>query len=1169
MTRGKYRSRLSEKLLAVINKQIETIDDEAIKEIVSHVCHSARKNKKALGDDPERFVDEILRQIRSRLLLTAVNPLLANLDTFFRNQGDVGLETIYNLEEELGQTLVEQYEEAMGVAVATAIVDDDFSEIDDLVTDACRLEAIRTKFIAYFESFSTNDFFRDLSELRSTLKLKDNFQLYVYACALRFKNTSFPLFYFPIEIALSNSILTIKTDPHLLINKKAIDFAASEIARETEHHIGFPLSERIVYVAEDESLLQHAQQLLDDLTSTLTMNGAIDLRQIRAQKVARSQITIDNSLHFAAFDQSDESLLNDFEDLLERLATDDQVAVDFSGLINSFMCEEPISLEAYVDREWAALDLPGRLVYDSPVPLNEEQRKIISALNAKDGRFIAVEGPPGTGKSHTITACVFDAILRRKNVLVLSDKKEALDVVENKIRQTLKSVRLNEDLQDPILRLGKQGSTYGKILSTRTIEELKHSHKVAKANEGALAAEIERKETWLKEQIGGIQDAVSAIEMPKIIELQQQEKRFDFLPMDSEEALRRETFRRGVQAATILIDFLEDSLIRTLIANCGYGMDGSGLNQFFEVQRKISEAKKKIQITAEMQPFVTFEKANIDVLGELIDGYATARKPIIGYLFSKSEVLRLNRKLSNAFGHKNSYRGHKIVESLRAAHHGFRNALSDLELLDLRSEIEVDAAFFQLLRQVDIGSEVIERCRVALARLSEGIENDEDGLFESFGLSSDDFSVLSGDAAPEVKLRFSELAQHALRTETIMKAFAAVPELDYADELRELEHLQTKRLADTLDERVVEFANTKRNAAAQIKQIIKKKQKFPKNLFENLREAFPVMIAGIRDYAEYVPLERDLFDLIIIDEASQVSIAQALPAFIRANKVLVLGDKNQFSNVKTENASKAINQIYKATILEQFRREVTPDVTMLNQIKMFDIKTSVLDFVERIANLKIMLRKHFRGYPELIGFSSKYFYQAGLQAVKIRGRPIDEVIAFHPVQHDAMHELRSNTNVPEAEAIVEKLVGMANDDNPPDVIVITPHNEQQRLILDTVQKLPGGPEVADKLRLRVFTFDTCQGEESHTVMYSMVATEHRDRLNYVFASTLEQSDTVDDNLRLQRLNVGFSRAKERIWIFHSKPIEEYKSAVRIALSYYRSEERRVGKECRSRWSPYH
>ena len=26
---------------------------------------------------------------------------------------------------------------------------------------------------------------------------------------------------------------------------------------------------------------------------------------------------------------------------------------------------------------------------------------------------------------------------------------------------------------------------------------------------------------------------------------------------------------------------------------------------------------------------------------------------------------------------------------------------------------------------------------------------------------------------------------------------------------------------------------------------------------------------------------------------------------------------------------------------------------------------------------------------------------------------------------------------------------------------------------------------------------------------------------------------------------------------------------RVSVDYYRSEERRVGKECRSRWSPYH
>ena len=70
------------------------------------------------------------------------------------------------------------------------------------------------------------------------------------------------------------------------------------------------------------------------------------------------------------------------------------------------------------------------------------------------------------------------------------------------------------------------------------------------------------------------------------------------------------------------------------------------------------------------------------------------------------------------------------------------------------------------------------------------------------------------------------------------------------------------------------------------------------------------MICSLRDYAEYIPLERELFDIIIIDEASQVSIAQAFPAIIRAKKMIVLGDRKQFGNVKTSNASKEMNTSY-------------------------------------------------------------------------------------------------------------------------------------------------------------------------------------------------------------------------------------------------------------------
>ena len=84
------------------------------------------------------------------------------------------------------------------------------------------------------------------------------------------------------------------------------------------------------------------------------------------------------------------------------------------------------------------------------------------------------------------------------------------------------------------------------------------------------------------------------------------------------------------------------------------------------------------------------------------------------------------------------------------------------------------------------------------------------------------------------------------------------------------------------------------------------------------------MIAGIRDYAEYVPLEQGLFDLVIIDEASQVSIAQAFPAFVRAKQLVVLGDKRQFSNVKTTNASRDINAKYTHEIIDNFRQNSAP-----------------------------------------------------------------------------------------------------------------------------------------------------------------------------------------------------------------------------------------------------
>ena len=125
-------------------------------------------------------------------------------------------------------------------------------------------------------------------------------------------------------------------------------------------------------------------------------------------------------------------------------------------------------------------------MYRSPIPLNEEQRKIQAALKNPNCRFIVCSGPPGTGKSHTITALAFDAILNGRNVLVLSDKTEALDVVENKLTNTLNNVRLDANFQNPILRLGKSANTYHKIISPDMIGKLQAQHRVASSKKTEL-----------------------------------------------------------------------------------------------------------------------------------------------------------------------------------------------------------------------------------------------------------------------------------------------------------------------------------------------------------------------------------------------------------------------------------------------------------------------------------------------------------------------------------------------------------------------------------------------------------------------------------------------------------------------------------------------------------
>ncbi len=97
------------------------------------------------------------------------------------------------------------------------------------------------------------------------------------------------------------------------------------------------------------------------------------------------------------------------------------------------------------------------------------------------------------------------------------------------------------------------------------------------------------------------------------------------------------------------------------------------------------------------------------------------------------------------------------------------------------------------------------------------------------------------------------------------------------------------------------------------------------------------------------------------------------------------------------------------------------------KLKKFDIKTSILEFFEFISNYNAQLLKHFRGYKEIISYSNKFFY-GDLQAMKIRGKNINEVLKFSFVKHDEKQEVIRNTNSLEIDFIISELEKLKEQD---------------------------------------------------------------------------------------------------------------------------------------------
>lgn len=1146
---GKYTAPISTMLRDLIRQTVEAIEDDVIDRINQSTLEYAKSQRAKAIEHPERYVESVQIHFVEQAGTRIVQPLLRMLENSFKEAAYSAIESVYDVEADLTDTIAARTLEQFPTAINTLIVSGDNGPMQDVLAEFFTPKDVRARIQVFFDDFATADAFQELRDLQHALRSTENQSLYLYLCDIRFGSHSFPLFYIPASLEYKDESreFLIEFDPHLLVNKQAVDWILQEQKGEATTLPISPIVDRILYLDGKRSFIEEMESVLNRLIPSLDIAADIDLRKAVIQQATSPTLKLSTSSYFAIFDKADEALVNDYEELLAAFNAEQQGASQlFENIIRGFVFDNPVSAQQSVESTWDALSIPDRLVASTPIPINEEQRKILAALKDPKCNYISVQGPPGTGKSHTISAIAFDAILNGHSILILSDKTEALDVVQDKLESVLSKVRHgDDDFPNPILRLGKTGGTYNRLVSASAQSKIKTHFQAAKAHAGNLERQTSETMATLRANVDATVKTLSSIELGDINELHRLEAEIAALRPALLSRLQKPASRKRMAALQDALAAMKSGLPGAVLSRISEEPECLALRSLIprlQVWQWTQSSASQVGRHDLLSMFSVLEADNHPVLVQFINEYGSLRLPLFGFLFSGRKARELNMRVSETLPCADPIDLHKRLEDLKQVARSLGLIRDGLG----QSQLEHYSGFaYRLIRNGQAMTPgVSELCQLMQAFM-EVIYGDTAGPDET--LRTGEFRSL--EALFDLVLK---ACRYALLWEKVAARMESVPKADYVGTKAQLEQLNTAKMTHEIDRRFIDFVDNKKATVKEIGGVIKGKQKFPEDEFHHLSDAFPVIIAGIREYAEYVPLKEKLFDLVVIDEASQVSVAQALPAVLRAKKVIVFGDAKQFSNVKSAQASNMINAGHLSDIEAYFRANVSNATTKIERLKHFDVKKSILEFFDLITNYQPMLRKHFRGYQELISFSSKTFYDGQLQAIKIRSKPIDDVLRFE-VLESVPESATKNTNRAEADFILNEMKAMIDEGSEMTVGIITPFREQVKLLNDLLFRDTYGEKFESDLKLKIMTFDTCQGEERDLIIFSMVATAERDALNYVFPVTLEGvADKAEDTLKVQRLNVGFSRGKEAFLFVLSKPVDQYKGAIGRVLMHYKS-----------------
>ena len=754
---------------------------------------------------------------------------------------------------------------------------------------------------------------------------------------------------------------------------------------------------------------------------------------------------------------------------------------------------------------------------------------------------MVIYGPPGTGKSQTIVNIITDAICKRKSVLVVSQKKAALDVVYSRLGVLSdKAMYINDEQKE-------KKKFYERCFAAHQRDEVESLVDVDS---------LQQEYNELQERID--RDLATLDEIDRLMNTKREfglslEQMYSSSYIPSKNSAEYSTYLKLIEnKAVMALNYKE-------LSEAIFAINAKNMK---EIYFNFMQAKEKNPIIDYMLP-----GKDLHTLSEAKGMLETAQRSRKGYFnltkypytrqvlaqYSRlpseqviSSIAETELKLEHPGLMFKSKKRQEIKDKIVETYLAINDYVEEYECLNL---IMTKEGFVSVIDNVLRGNSSYVRLvheaidnYTAQRDVSELVGSIDKNMLSILNFAYSESKSYQGYLDVIDSILNARIYHELIRYEEECKESLAKI-LDFQNITSRIYQEKEAQLAvayklcagkNSLDYRSL-YENAE-NAKDYLYQISKDQKLWPirktmEVYGDFIKALFPCWLLSPENVSALLPLEKNMFDIVIFDEASQVFIESTIPTIYRGKNIVVAGDAKQLRP--------------SATFIKRYLGadpETLEDLSLqaaLEVESLLDLAVSRYDS----ANLNY----HYRSrHEELINFSNSAFYSSSLQvAPNISKNSDSRPIERYKVDGRWIERCNPTEAKRVAELLKEILPKRKNNES---IGIITFNSEQQTAIADAIDKAARADEsfraLIAKERYRsdggedtslfIKNLENVQGDERDIIIFSIgYAPNETGRVYANFGSLSAEGGE-------NRLNVAITRAKSKIIVVTSIEPEELK-----------------------------